>query len=147
MCLGFVNVSVPSLFASLSVTEACTGEEGCTKRYISHQGCPYTPPSEFYKVPKCFFDDSVELIYKDPCESYGEGEDKDKPEEDPSNKWDPTHKYEVIKGTPSQKIKQVVYLFKNAFVDVCPPPNSYDIFGIIVGNNFFRLNLLISLDQ
>lgn len=120
----------------LSVTGACTSENGCSKRYISRQGCPYTPPSDYFDEPKCFFDDSVEHVLEDPCDPYGDEEKEEDKDKDPSDKWDPTHKYKVFDApTISKKVMHFGHLFKNAFVDICPPPNSYDIFGIIIGKN------------
>lgn len=66
-------------------------------------------------------------------------EDKDK-ETDPSDRWDAKHKYDVIgaleKNDYSKAVMHATHLIKNAFLDVCPMPNTYNILLAIPGRSF-----------
>ncbi|KAH7720198.1 hypothetical protein AAVH_12295, partial [Aphelenchoides avenae] len=113
-----------------NVTDTCNGK-GCTKRFISWKGCPHYPPSEHFEVPKCFFDDRLEKIAKDPCDDIGEPSDKG---EDPATKWDAKHQYDLLQWEDQEKFqRELRFLLKNAFEDVCTFPNTFDVVGAVIG--------------
>lgn len=116
------------------VTDACTSEDGCTKRFISWKGCPYQPPSEYFDDPKCFFDDDITEIYNDPCEDPPGGDTDDDPEQDPAELWDPQHKYKEVYNIkePNKQARDIRFLIKNILEDVCPMPNTYDLIGAVI---------------
>ncbi|KAH7708726.1 hypothetical protein AAVH_24011 [Aphelenchoides avenae] len=113
-----------------NVTETCNGDKGCTKRFISWKGCPYYSPSEYYD-PKCFFDDRLEKIPDEPCTDIG---DPAVEGQDPAEKWDAKHQYDLLQPPNTEKFqRELRFLLKNAFEDVCTFPNTFDVVGAIIG--------------
>lgn len=113
------------------MTESCNSEEGCTKRFISWKGCPHWPPSEYFKGPKCFFDDSLEKIADEPCDDIGKDVEEG---EDPATKWDAKHRYDLLRPPNDPKFqRELRFLLKNAFEDVCSFPNTFDVLGAVIG--------------